>query len=689
MHAIGLSFLIVSIIIVRQCMKGRIHHWVQYALWVVIPLYLMTRPFVNIPVELPIHMMKAPLMEISGSTLVSDATNNNTTVLHLTAQNHTGSDAAIASQKADLDTDQDNEANHETELPVRLQSVARIIYICGCVMFLLIVLMRNIRFANLCRKNGQYLGRDRETGMRIYLVDAICSPFLLGTRVYLPKDIIKNHTMRRHAVLHEYCHCCQGDSVWPLVRHGILILNWYNPLAWMAFYLCERDGELACDEAVIEILGDPERVRYGETLLRMEEVIDRYPGRLSLSTQMGRRGRAMRERILSIRNGNSNSIPLAILAGAVVVLTAGCAMASPAAEGSVGAVTSESVTDDTATVAVIQEDAAISEPRSTYAYVPGDTQGGVLFIDGKAYYGDDIGMHQVDLSTGTDVTLEDVGCRIGNIDNNWIYYYRNIQTNTPESDSGIYRMNIGTGESQELLANDHTSAWNPWNLGSFCGEGNYLYLNLLNMDDGSGLIAYQIAEDGTVEQTDDSPLGKQLNALDIMTTQEELSDLCGNWISTLVHHHKAVVRYGDPGDYSVEICDSDGGDIIAIDGVWGNIYPTYQGLVYTTTDYDIHLLPWDESLDADWVIYDAYAEGFYINYGCGDEDGIYGVREDQDEAAFYRIGFDGTVLQLCDASILMQDSTMFGISSGLCGGDGWYGYYDAVNEEMVISRVTE
>ena len=76
-----------------------------------------------------------------------------------------------------------------------IRSGIRLIWAIGALSFLIIIILNNLLFALSCRKNARYLGRDRETGMRICLLPGIRSPFLFGTRVYLPPDIIKNHAM--------------------------------------------------------------------------------------------------------------------------------------------------------------------------------------------------------------------------------------------------------------------------------------------------------------------------------------------------------------------------------------------------------------------------------------------------------------------------------------------------------------
>lgn len=71
----------------------------------------------------------------------------------------------------------------------------------------------NIRFVDACRKMRIFYKKDRETGLRVYLLDGIASPFLLGRAVYLAPWMTGERIRLRYMILHEYCHYRQGDTV--------------------------------------------------------------------------------------------------------------------------------------------------------------------------------------------------------------------------------------------------------------------------------------------------------------------------------------------------------------------------------------------------------------------------------------------------------------------------------------------
>lgn len=210
---------------------------------------------------------------------------------------------------------------------------------------------------------------------------------------------------------------------------------------------------------------------------------------------------------------------------------------------------------------------------------------------------------------------------------------------------------------------------------------------MVNTEPG-GLATYALSDDGTAELTEDSPLHSLLAAASLGSTKEDLNSLISGWIPALIHYHKTARAVGDigSGNYSVQVLDADGGEAVLLENVFGNVYPTCRGLAYQTTDYSVHLIPWGASSDQDEVIFDSAEEGFHFNYGASDAEGIYGVGSPDDgNAYFYRVGFDKTVLQLKDATKLASGGLL--VNAGLCGGNDWYGYYDFVAGEQVISEI--
>ena len=80
---------------------------------------------------------------------------------------------------------------------------------------------------------------------------AICG--LIRPRLLLPSDFNERYSERQQTLIiaHERLHWQRGDLHYNLFAYLLLALNWFNPLAWMAYRSFRQDQELACDAAIL------------------------------------------------------------------------------------------------------------------------------------------------------------------------------------------------------------------------------------------------------------------------------------------------------------------------------------------------------------------------------------------------------------------------------------------------------
>lgn len=99
-------------------------------------------------------------------------------------------------------------------------------------------------------------------------------------------------------------------------------IHWYNPLVWWAAFLSQRDGELACDEATIQALGEGERAEYGRTLIGM--TCQKKANVLITATTMTASKSGIRERILLIAKKPKMAAYTLIAVLFVAAIAVGC-----------------------------------------------------------------------------------------------------------------------------------------------------------------------------------------------------------------------------------------------------------------------------------------------------------------------------------------------------------------------------
>lgn len=103
---------------------------------------------------------------------------------------------------------------------------------------------------------------------QIWECDAIHTSFLWGLfhpRIYLPSGM--NEETKRYVIRHERAHQKRGDHWWKVIGYVLLVIYWFQPLMWIAYWIFGRDIEYACDEHVIGNLSFAERKEYAQALL--------------------------------------------------------------------------------------------------------------------------------------------------------------------------------------------------------------------------------------------------------------------------------------------------------------------------------------------------------------------------------------------------------------------------------------
>lgn len=172
-----------------------------------------------------------------------------------------------------------------------------------------------------CTVRGKWLER-------VYITDRIQMPMVLGIwkpRVLLPSACSgEERKGERELILaHEQAHRLRYDHVTKVFVFGVLVIHWFNPLAWAAFLLYCRDVEMACDEKVMEWLGEESRKPYSLALLRFEEE------RSALLIPLAFGESSARERIRHILDYRKPGSWVTALALLLVALAAGLFLMAP------------------------------------------------------------------------------------------------------------------------------------------------------------------------------------------------------------------------------------------------------------------------------------------------------------------------------------------------------------------------
>ena len=326
-YIIGISLITAGMILIRALSNGKILKKHQYALWLIIPAFMILFPLVKfvIPAALEKASAEADSRRAIPSYVMVDGEYIKPQEIGDQYMYHELlNDIELIEDREQLRAIKTAEAAGKTApSPLFILACAY----CFVTASLLIALAAyNTGFIAYCRRRREYVGRDPASGLKIYRIRHNGAPFLLFNKIYLDRDSGK---ISDYTICHEASHHKHGDHIWVLVRYIVLILNWYNPVIWAAFILSGRDCELACDEEVLRTRGIGSSAGYVNALL---DTLKKNTGKnigFALSTGMGGGYKMMKKRISNIKKPARNSRKALALTLAAVFAFSGCSMILP------------------------------------------------------------------------------------------------------------------------------------------------------------------------------------------------------------------------------------------------------------------------------------------------------------------------------------------------------------------------
>lgn len=146
-------------------------------------------------------------------------------------------------------------------------NIVLVIYITGVAVLLAVNAVQYIRIFFNLKRNAV---RVEESGrIKVYRCAGGSSAFTFGffpPKIYLPEGL--GEESEKLIILHERIHIRRGDYWIKLIASILCIINWYNPMVWVAFYFFTRDQEASCDELVLKRVGTDCRKQYANTIFQ-------------------------------------------------------------------------------------------------------------------------------------------------------------------------------------------------------------------------------------------------------------------------------------------------------------------------------------------------------------------------------------------------------------------------------------
>ena len=359
MRFISFGILVSGILLIRKLMWKRISRKTQYALWIFPALFLLLNPFWNISSRWSIENI---LFTFEQRTLQEtekyfpDIWNQSDNFRenfdnHIYGKKNNGDIGMI--NETDREEGQEEYRNSNTYYKDEESDSRYVLIIFPNIIAhfkhknwnnfrriisfiqLLLIGYSNIKFYRFCIKNRAFFRNEKE--VKVYFLEGIGSPFLLGKDIYINKNSIENETVLKHVIMHEYCHYKQRDYLWVIIRTACLIFYWYHPFVWLANEYVKRDCELACDEAVLFGLNSKEYEEYGYTLISVLKYSRTGKRYTAVSSAANYNMKNMKERLIMIKTKRKCSKAISVICIMCIVILTGCTFAQkPVGEEEIG-----------------------------------------------------------------------------------------------------------------------------------------------------------------------------------------------------------------------------------------------------------------------------------------------------------------------------------------------------------------
>ncbi|WP_020061320.1 M56 family metallopeptidase [Bacillus sp. 123MFChir2] len=151
----------------------------------------------------------------------------------------------------------------------------------------------------------------------------ISSPTVLG--FIKPRILLSENHMRmldddqlRFIFYHELAHVKRKDVGMNCLMNSLLILHWFNPILWYAYYRMREDQEIACDALALTYIDFKQRINYGYTIINLlEDYSDRY--QIPSLANLTRNKLALKRRIVMIKQFQKKSYRWSLLGLTAVI----------------------------------------------------------------------------------------------------------------------------------------------------------------------------------------------------------------------------------------------------------------------------------------------------------------------------------------------------------------------------------
>ncbi|HDR7598325.1 M56 family metallopeptidase [Bacillus mycoides] len=219
-------------------------------------------------------------------------------------------------------------ASAEQQTTFSLYKLALYVWLAGVIVLAVITFITNRRLYSYIKKQADITDEQVITvfnrckqsmkmkkAVSLRLAGKIASPTVFSffrPKVLLSKKHMKvlNEQQLQYVFYHELAHIKRNDVAVNWIMYSLLLLNWFNPILWYAYFCMREDQELACDAYALTFIDKEEQIAYGHTIITL---LEHYSYQAPSLANLSRNKRTLKRRIVMIKKFQKKSYRLSLI----------------------------------------------------------------------------------------------------------------------------------------------------------------------------------------------------------------------------------------------------------------------------------------------------------------------------------------------------------------------------------------
>lgn len=226
----------------------------------------------------------------------------------------------------------------EKQTTFSLYKLALYVWLAGVIILAAITFLTNRRLYSYIKKQPDITDEQVTTvfnrckqsmkmkkAVSLRLAGKIASPTVFSffrPKVLLSKKHMKvlNEQQLQYVFYHELAHIKRNDVAVNWIMYSLILLNWFNPILWYAYFCMREDQELACDAYALTFIDKEEQIAYGHTIITL---LQHYSYQVPSLANLSRNKRTLKRRIIMIKKFQKKSYRLSLLGVIAIAAIAG------------------------------------------------------------------------------------------------------------------------------------------------------------------------------------------------------------------------------------------------------------------------------------------------------------------------------------------------------------------------------